>query len=305
MAEKHPISVYGAIAANSVIAVAKFIAAGITGSSAMLAEGIHSVVDTGNELLLLLGIHKSNKPADELHAFGYGKELYFWSLIVAIILFGIGGGMSVYEGIVHIIHPAEIKDPFWNYLVLGIAFLSEGISWVIAMRELIRGKRQESIWEAFKASKDPSVFVVIGEDTAALAGILVAAGGVFLGHQLGNPYLDGSASIVIGFILGAVAVFLAHESKGLLLGESADKEIVQEVKAIVEKDQGVEKVQRLLTMHLGPEEILLNMDLLFAKQVQVSELPDVIKRVEGKIRSSYPEITKIFIELGPFIRRRG
>ena len=303
MGENRPITVYGAIAANSIIAVAKFIAAGMSGSSAMLAEGIHSVVDTGNEMLLLLGIHKSDKPADELHPFGHGKELYFWSLIVAIILFGIGGGMSVYEGIVHIIHPSEIKDPFWNYLVLAIAFVSEGISWGIAMRELLRRKPHGNIWRAIKASKDPSVFIVIGEDSAALAGILVAAGGVYFGHRLENPYLDGIASIIIGLILGAVAVFLASESKGLLVGESADREIVQGVKAIVEKDQGVEKVQRLLTMHLGPENILLNMDLLFSKKVAVSDLPDVIKRVEGSIRSSYPEIKQIFIELGPFTRK--
>ena len=212
--------------------------------------------------------------------------------------------MSVYEGIVHIIHPTEIKDPFWNYLVLGIAFVSEGVSWVIAMRELLRGKQQESIWCAVKASKDPSVFVVIGEDSAAVAGIVIAAGAVFSGHRLEKPYLDGSASIVIGLILGAMAVFLVHESKGLLVGESADNEIVQGVKAIVEKDQGVEKVQRLLSMHLGPEEILLNMDLLFSKQVQVSELPDVIMRVEGSIRSTNPEITQIFIELGPFTKKK-
>ena len=303
MGENHPIAVYGAIAANSIIAVAKFIAAAMSGSSAMLAEGIHSVVDTGNEMLLLLGIHKSNKPADELHPFGHGKELYFWCLIVAIILFGVGGGMSIYEGIVHIRHPSEIKDPFWNYLVLGIAFASEGTSWIIAMRELLHRKRQISVWRAVRASKDPSIFVVICEDSAALAGILVAAGGVYFGHRLKNPYLDGIATIIIGLILGAVAVFLAHESKGLIVGESADKEIVQGVRVIVEKDHGVEKVQRLLTMHLGPEQILLNMDLLFSEKVSLTDLPDVIKRVEGSIRSTYPEIKQIFIELGPFTRK--
>lgn len=304
MGEKGPITVYGAIAANLVIAVAKFVAAWISGSSAMLAEGIHSVVDTGNEMLLLLGIHKSGKLPDELHPFGHGKELYFWSLIVAIILFGVGGGMSVYEGILHIIDPSEMKDPFWNYVVLAIAFVSEGTSWLIAMRELLRRKRRNSIWRAIRASKDPAVFVVICEDSAALAGILVAALGVYFGHRLKNPSLDGVASIVIGLILGAVAAFLAFESKGLLVGESADKEIVRGVKAIVEKDHSVDRVQRLLTMHLGPEQILLNMDLLLSGEVLDSDLPTVIDRVEKNIRSAYPEITQIFIEMGTYSRKQ-
>ncbi len=301
---KRPITVYGAIVSNAIIAVAKFVAAMITGSSAMLAEGIHSVVDTGNEMLLLLGIHQSARPSDELHPFGHGKELYFWSLIVAIVLFGIGGGMSVYEGITHIIHPTEIIDPTWNYAVLGIAFIAEGASWTIALREFLQQKRQKNLWHAFHASKDPSVFIVLSEDSAALAGVLVAFLGVFLGHWLQNPYPDAMASIIIGLILGAVAFLLAYESKGLLVGESADPEVVQRIHEIAQDDPGVKRVQRLLTMHFGPDQVLLNMDLEFSADISVSDLPRVIKRVEENIRREFPEIQRIFIEVEPFTRKQ-
>lgn len=301
---KRPYTVYGAIASNFIIAAAKFGAAAITGSSAMLAEGIHSVVDTGNEMLLLLGIRQSARPSDELHPFGHGKELYFWSLVVAIVLFGIGGGMSFYEGIAHIFHPAEIRDPTWNYVVLGIAFITEGSSWTIAFREFLRQRRQKNLWRAFRASKDPSVYTVVSEDSAALAGLLVAFLGVFFGHRVENPLFDAIASIIIGSILGAVAVFLAYESKGLLLGESVDQEVKQRIREITENDPGVKQVQRLLTMHFGPDQVLLNMDLEFSLGVSAADLPQVIKRVEEGIRREFPEIRNIFIEVEPFTRRR-
>jgi cation diffusion facilitator family transporter len=301
---KHPITVYGAIAANLVIAAAKFSAALFTGSSAMFAEGIHSVVDTGNELLLLLGIHKSTRPSDELHPFGHGKELYFWSLIVAIVLFGIGGGMSVYQGINDMFHPTEIRDPFWNYAVLGIAFLAEGASWAIAFRAFLDQKRRGNLWQAFRASKDPSVYTVLSEDTAALAGVLVAFMGVFFGHRMQNPYPDAIASVIIGLILGTVAAILAYESKDLLVGESADPDVVRRIREIAESDPGVKRVQRLLTMHFGPDQVLLNMDLEFTAGKPASDLPEVIERVEENIRREFPEIQRIFIEVGPFTTRR-
>lgn len=296
-ASKHPITVYGAMAANAVIAVSKFAAGIISGSSAMLSEAIHSVVDTGNELLLLLGIHRSKKPADELHPFGYGKELYFWSLIVAILLFSLGGGMSIYEGISHLQHPVEIRDPSWNYVVLGIAFVAEGTSWAIALKKLLEKKnRNQGFWEALHASKNPAVFVVLAEDSAALAGILVAFLGVLLGHQLRSPYLDGAASVVIGLILTAVAGFLAYESRDLLVGESADEEVVQSIRKLAQADPAVVGVSRPLTMHFGPDQVLLNLDIEFESSLTASEVTAAVDRLEAIIRKERPSIKRIFIE---------
>jgi len=294
---KHPITVYFAIGANALIAVIKFVAAFFTGSSAMLSEGIHSVVDTGNQLLLLLGIHRSKKPADELHPFGHGKELYFWGLIVAMVLFGIGGGMSVYEGISHLLHPSPLTDPTWSYVVLGIAFVVEGIALTVALRELLRRKQKnESVWQAMRGSKDPAIYVVVAEDTAALLGVVVAALGIFLGHRLNNPMWDGTASIVIGGILAAVAVFLAWESKGLLIGESADVEIVRRVHELAEADPAVESVQRPLTMHFGPDQVLLAMGVHFKSKLPASELVAAVDRLKARIEKDCPRIQRIFIE---------
>jgi cation diffusion facilitator family transporter len=294
---ERPITVYGAIAANAVIAVSKFAAGMISGSSAMLSEGIHSVVDTGNELLLLLGIHRSKKPADELHPFGYGKELYFWSLIVAILLFGLGGGMSIYEGISHLQHPAVIRDPTWNYVVLGVAFLAEGTSWAIALKKFLEKKKKgHGFWQALRASKNPAVFVVLAEDSAALVGIVVAFLGVLLGHRLHNPYLDGTASIIIGLILTAVAGFLAYESRDLLVGESADAEVVQSIRKLAEADPAVVGVARPLTMHFGPDQVLLNLDIEFRPNLSASEVTEAVDRLETTIRKEQPSIKRIFIE---------
>jgi cation diffusion facilitator family transporter len=289
--------VYGAIAANAVIGVSKFAAGIISGSSAMLSEAIHSVVDTGNELLLLLGIHRSKKPADELHPFGHGKELYFWSLIVAILLFGLGGGMSIYEGISHLRHPAVIKDPTWNYVVLGVAFIAEGTSWAIALNKLLKRKKAgQGIWDAVRASKNPAVFVVLAEDSAALLGIVVAFLGVLLGHTLSNPYLDGAASIIIGLILATVAAFLSYESRDLLVGESADADVLQAIRRLAEADPAVVGVSRPLTMHFGPEQVLLNLDIEFRPDLSASEITAAVDRLEAGIRKERPSIKRIFIE---------
>lgn len=294
---ERPITVYGAIVANAVIGVSKFAAGIISGSSAMLSEAIHSVVDTGNELLLLLGIHRSKKPADELHPFGHGKELYFWSLIVAILLFGLGGGMSIYEGISHLRHPAVIKDPTWNYVVLAVAFIAEGTSWAIALNKLLKGKKAgQGIWEAVRASKNPAVFVVLAEDSAALLGIVVAFLGVLLGHSLSNPYLDGAASIIIGLILATVAGFLSYESRDLLVGESADDEVLQAIRRLAEADPAVVGVSRPLTMHFGPEQVLLNLDIEFRHDLSASEITAAVDRLEAGIRKERPSIKRIFIE---------
>jgi cation diffusion facilitator family transporter len=299
-AEKHekPIAVYGAIASNLIIAVFKYIVAFLTGSSAMLSEGIHSTADTGNELLLLLGLRQGRKPADETHPFGHGQELYFWSLIVAIILFSGGGGMSIYEGIIHLSHPNELRDPTWNYLVLVVAFLVEGVSWSIAFRELLKRKdTEESFWHGLRASKDPSIFIVFGEDTAALTGLLVAFLGVFLGQQLNSHYPDAIASILIGFILATVAVFLAYESKSLLVGETANPKIVEGIRELVLRHPAVEQMRRPLTMHFGPNEILLSLDVQFHPDLRAAELVAVIDELEMQIHHEYPDIRQIFIEV--------
>lgn len=295
-ASKKPIAVYGAIAANFAIAVTKFTAAFFTGSSAMLSEGIHSVVDTGNQSLLLLGLQQSRKPADETHPFGYGKELYFWSLIVAIILFSVGGGMSIYEGISHLQHPSEVGDPTWNYVVLGIAVVIETAAFTIALKELLAVKGQENLWQAVRTSKDPSIFVVLFEDAAALAGLAVAFLGIFLGHWFNNPALDGIASISIGLILAAVAIFLAYESKGLLLGESMEKATVRNIRQLAQDDPAVVEVKRPLTMHFGPHEVLLNLDIQFQKGLSGAELASAVDRLEKRIREAHPSIKRIFLE---------
>jgi cation diffusion facilitator family transporter len=295
---KRPITIYGAIASNLIIAVIKYIVAFLTHSSAMLSEGIHSTADTGNQLLLLFGLRQSRKPADDAHPFGYGQELYFWSLIVAIILFSGGGGMSIYEGITHLQHPTTLQNPIWNYIVLGIAFIVEGGSWFIAFRELIKNKDpDESFWRGLRSSKDPSIFVVIGEDTAALAGLVVAFLGVFLGHQFNSHYPDAIASIVIGLILAAIAIFLAYESKSLLVGETAERKTLEGIRKLVLGHQKVEQMRSPLTMHFSPHEIMLSLDVQFQPGLRTVEIVKVIDELEAKIHNAYPDIQQIFIEV--------
>jgi len=290
------LAIYGALAANLLIAVTKFVAAGFTGSSAMLSEGIHSLVDTGNEILLLLGLKKSRKPADVGHPFGHGKELYFWSLIVAVALFGVGGGMSVYEGITHLQHPHPLKDFAWSYGVLGCAFLSEGVSWVLSIRPLLPEIRKEGLWKAVRTSKDPSILTVLFEDSAALAGLIVAFTGVALGQWLGTPYADGIASIVIGLLLAGVSLFLVYQSKRLLLGESADPAVVEDIRTLARAIPAVVEVQPPLTMHLGPDEVLLNLEIDFRPDATAAEITAAIERLERDVRARHPEIGRIFIE---------
>jgi len=297
-------TIYAAMAANFAIAIIKFVAASITGSSAMLSEGIHSVVDTGNELLLLLGLRLSKKPADDSHPFGYGQELYFWTLIVALFIFAIGGGMSIYEGIEHISDPEPLTDPRWNYGVLGLAAIFEGYSWNVALQEFLASKGDGSFWKAIRASKDPTIFTILFEDTAALIGLFVAFIGVLSGHLLNNVYLDGVASIVIGVILCGVAVLLATESKGLLIGEGAKPETVANIRTIVKEDPAVEKVIKVLTLHFGPQEILLNLEIKFIDDLETEELAIAIERLESSIKSQHSEIQNIFVEAKSITAKR-
>lgn len=296
MANTTKTGIYAAMAANVAIAIAKFVAAWFTGSSAMLSEGIHSVVDTGNGLLLLLGIRRSQQVPDEEHPFGYGKELYFWALIVAILIFSIGGGMSFYEGLEHLRHPTPLTDPTWNYAVLGLSAVFEGAALVLSLKTFNAHRGNRPFWAALRASKDPGNFAVIFEDSAALLGLAVAGLGVFLGHALHNPYLDGVASLLIGLILALTAGLLAYESKGLLIGEGADPEVLRRIQALAQADPAVCAARRPLTMHLGPNEVLLALDVNFRHELSAAEVEVAVDRLERGIRALHPPVKRIFIE---------
>ena len=288
--------VYVAMAANLGIAATKFSAAAVTGSSAMLSEAIHSVVDTGNQLLLLLGLHRSRRPPDEAHPFGHGKEIYFWGLIVAIVLFGVGGGMALFEGALHLLRPRPLEDPFWAYVVLAVAAAFESISFTVATRELLRRRGPSDFWLRLHRSKDPSVFTTFFEDFAALLGLIVAFAGVYFGHRLQNPHFDGVASVIIGVMLCAVALTLVYETRGLLIGESTNPEIVADIHKIAAADPVISSVRSPLTMHLAPNEILLNLEVIFKPNTSAEEQVAAVERIEKAIREKYPSITRIFIE---------
>ncbi len=295
-------SIYAAIAGNLLIAVTKFIAATLTGSSAMLSEGVHSLVDTGNGGLLLVGLRRARRPADDAHPFGYGKEVYFWSLLVAMLVFAGGGGVSVYEGILHVRHPVELGDPTVSFVVLGLAFLFEGTSWAVARKEFRSSQGEHNAWQAIRRGKDPTAFAVLLEDSAALVGIAVAAAGIGAGHVLGMPVLDGVASIVIGALLAFVAVVLARETAGLLVGESAPRELVEGVRGLVEDDPAVDEVVRILTMHMGPEDVLVNLDVRFRPGVDAAGVADAVERLERRVKEAFPRVRYLFIEMESFTR---
>lgn len=281
---------------NSVIAASKFVAAAFTGSSAMIAEGVHSVVDSSNNLLMLLGIRLSQRKASAEHPFGHGKELYFWSLVVAMVLFGIGGGISAYEGVIHLWHPTPIKQPLWNYGVLAVAFIADGWTLVISYREFRKHYGQRGIWRGIHESKDPTKFIVVLEDSAATVGVLVAAAGIWLSQATGIHRFDGAASLIIGLLLCTVAIILAIESKNLLVGESAPEETVRAIRKTVENDPDVEAIRNLLTMQLGPSELLANLDVQFRSSLDFKNISEAIKRLEAAIRREHPQVKKIFIE---------
>jgi len=272
--------IYAAIVANLGIATAKFIVAAITGSAAMLAEGIHSAVDTGNELLLLIGEKRAAKPADRRHPFGYGKAVYFWALVVAMSVFALGGGLSIHHGIVALGEPEPLRDPLWNYVVLGVSALFEGYSWNVSRRELNRVRKPgASLWQTVRASKNASVFTVFIEDSAALLGLAIAGLGIFLGHLLDNPYIDPAASILIGLLLVGAAFTLARETGGLLLGESIGQEATAQLRTIFEDDPDILEVGALRTMQLGPDEVLLTASLRFRRCTRIDEVETAIARL--------------------------
>ena len=293
--------IYAAIFANIAIAVCKFAAAAVTGSSAMLAEAFHSTADTGNELLLLWGIKRSARPPDALHPYGYGKALYFYSLLVAVYIFGVGGGLALHEGISHLKHPEIPTHPGWNYAVLALAAVFDFYSWRISYRELrARKDPNESTWDEIKGGKDPTIFTVFLEDSAGLLGVLLAFLAIFLGRQFNNPYLDPIASIVIGLVLAVLAVFLGRESGALLVGERTNRARIARLKEIICADPAVEQVGDLLTMQLGPEEVLLTVNIQFRRKLTLEQLESAIEQIEANIRREQPSVQRIFIEAESF-----
>jgi cation diffusion facilitator family transporter len=288
--------VYAALAGNSLIAITKFAAAAFTGSSAMLSEAIHSLVDTGNQGLLLYGIRRSARPADRAHPFGYGMELYFWTFVVAILIFAVGAGVSIYEGVHKLRDPTPVRDAYVAYIVLAIAMLFEAGAWWIAFKEFRRTKGEEGYFEAVRESKDPTVLTVLFEDTAAMAGLIVAFVGIGLAEFLELPEIDALASIGIGLILATIAALLAYESKGLLIGEAARPRMLAELEGIVGGQAGIARVNELLTMHLGPRDLLINLSVDFEDRLSSAEVESVVSALEARIKAAVPEVTRVFIE---------
>lgn len=288
--------IFAALAGNALIAVTKFAAAATTGSSAMLSEAVHSVVDTGNQLLLLYGLKRAARPADDAHPFGFGMELYFWTFVVAILIFAGGAGISIYEGIDKLLRPHPVKDSYINYIVLGLAAVFEAAAWTVAYREMRRIKGKMSFYQAVRTSKDPTVFTVLFEDSAAMLGLIAAFLGIALGEALDIPELDGVASIVIGVILAGTAALLALESKGLLIGEAASPAVIAGIRRTVAGQSGIDGVNELLTVHFGPRDVLLNLSLDFSDMLTAGEVEAAISAMERRIKTEFPEVTRVFIE---------
>ena len=288
--------VWAALLGNLAIAATKLVAAAISGSSAMLSEGIHSLVDTGNEVLLLYGLKRSARPPDRSHPLGYGRELYFWSFVVALLIFAIGAGVAVYEGIDHLRHPEAIREPKLVFIVLGVAFVFEGISWGIALRQFRAGQHGRSWWAAFRASKDPPSFMVLFEDSAALLGIVVAAAGTGLTVATGNPLWDGVASLIIGAILGVVAALLARESKALLIGERADPELSAAILALANAHGAVGRANGIATIQLAPDQVVVTLSLEFEDHLRTPAIEAAVVDLEHRIRDAHPEVSALFVK---------
>ncbi len=296
MASSRKLVIYAALAGNALIAIMKFIAAFISGSSAMFSEGIHSVVDTGNQMLLLYGLRQAKKPADDRFPFGHGKEIYFWSFIVAIMIFAVGAGISIYEGIHRLLNPTPLENILVIYIVLALAMVFEGAAWLFALKEFKQAKGQWGYIEAVQRGKDPSIFVVLFEDSAAMLGLAVALLATILTQLTGNLYLDGIASIIIGLILAGTAMWLAFETKSLLIGESANIHIVNGIKNITKTYDKIEHVNEVLTMHMGPDFILVNISVDFVDPITANEMEIIVANLDKSIKTKFPNVKRIFIE---------
>ena len=292
---KSNVVLLGALVANLGVAAAKFVAAAISGSSSMLTEGVHSVVDSGNQVLLLYGKRQARRGPDRAHPFGYGRELYFWSFVVAILIFGLGAGVSVYEGWTHIRGPAPLHDPTLSYVVLAVAAVLEGSSWFLATREFNHNRKGAGWWQAVRQSKDPTSLIVLFENGAALMGLCIAALGVWASHALDDSRIDGVASVAIGLILAVVAALLAREAKGLLIGESADPKLVGGIRASLEARQEVMIVNHVRTVHTSPSQVFAAISVDFDDALRMGDAETLIEGMEGELKSAFPQLTSIYI----------
>ncbi len=304
MASSSKKAIYAALVGNGLIAITKFFAAFYTNSSAMLSEAIHSVVDTGNQFLLLYGLKRAEKPADKDYPFGYGMELYFWSFVVAILIFGLGAGISIYEGITKINNPEPVTDPHINYIVIALAMVFETLACSVAFKEFQKTKGNQNWLKAIRTSKDPAVFTVLFEDSAALLGLIVAGLSLYLAEHFHLPVLDGVGSVVIGLILAATASLLAYECKGLLTGEAANESVVYGIKQILKEEPHMLYINEVLTMHLGPKDILLTISLDFEDGMSSKEVEETISNLESQIKIKFPEIKRVFIEAQSWLGHR-
>ena len=283
-----------ALAANVGIAVAKFVAAGITGSSSMLTEGVHSLVDSTNHLLLLYGRKRAAKAPDAMHPFGYGRELYFWAFVVAILVFALGAGISVYEGVLHILSPEPAESPMIAFVVLGIAFLLETWSTLAALKDF-NAARRGTIWQEIRGTKDATTLVILLENTGALIGLVVAAMGLSLSLLTGNPVWDGLASVVIGLVLGVLAVLLLFEAKGLLIGESADPELVAKIRACASAHDGIDAVLDVMTVHASPEMVTVIISADFSDTLTARGVEQIVADIEREISVTYPIVAHVYV----------
>ena len=288
--------IIAALLGNLLVAVTKFAAAAITGSSAMASEAVHSLVDTGNELLLLYGLRRAAKPADADHPFGHGRELYFWSFIVALAIFAVGAGASIFEGVRHIRSPVAIKNPAVNYVVLALALVFEGGSWWVAFKQFRAAKGMIGYLEAVRKSKDPTTFTVLAEDTGAILGIFIALAGTVAARVLDRPVLDGVASIAIGALLGLIAIVLARETKGLLIGEPARSELVSSICAIARAQPGIQSSNGLFTVHIGPRQVVAALSVDFTDTLSAGEVETIVATLEDRVRKAHPEVVSLLVK---------
>lgn len=289
-------SIYSALAANLLIALTKFIAGAFTNSSSMISEGIHSTVDTANQLLILYGLKRSRKAADQSHPFGYGKELYFWSFVVSILIFGLGGALSIYQGISHMREPEIMKDPFWNYIVLILSLIFEGTSFIIALKGFNKTRNGMRWWDAIIKSKDPSSFLVVFEDGAAVAGLVIVMVLMGLSHSLQIPELDGLASVLVGLLLVFVSFILARESRSLLMGEGIAPETRQKIAQLIEKDVTVVKTKNILSTYQSPEEVVLMLIIDFQDHLDTEEITEAIRRIRTDIKDEFKFVHYVIIQ---------
>jgi cation diffusion facilitator family transporter len=297
-------AIYAAIAANTAIAVCKFVAAFFTGSSAMFAEGIHSLVDTGNGFLLLVGIRKSKKPADDVHPFGYGKEIFFWSFVVALLIFALGGGIAINEGIKHIKHPGPLSNVAWNYVVLVLAMFFEGAALRLALKQFNESRGGKPFFKALVDSKDTSTVAVVIEDSAALLGLIVAFSAILLQQITGWIYFDGVGSIMIGLLLTTVALFFAVECKKLLIGEGLLEEDIVKIYKVLNNEPRIISFRRPLSLYFGPSQVLINLDVNFVDGLTADDIEDTIDSVESKIKAELPIANRIYIEAETLVKRK-